>query len=230
MIKEKLLKIFFRGSYFGDQFCTFHNSDFIHEKNFKNSYKYSTLITKLKPNIHYRIHQLAWAAQNSLNLKGDFFELGSGRGFSMLAVLNYIKWNRYNKKLYLFDTFSSYKIDEFGNRLNRKSDYYATSFKNIKKNFSKFKNIYFEKGDVFQTLNKYVDKKIAFLHIDLNYAEAEIYSLKLLWNSIVKNGFIILDDYAYRGRERQYKHLNILSKKLNFNILSTLAGQGIIVK
>jgi hypothetical protein len=200
------------------------------EKNFKNSYKYSTLTTKLEPNIHYRIHQLVWAAQNSLNLTGDFFELGCGKGFSMLAVLNYIKWNRYNKKLYLFDTFSSYKIDEFGKRQNKKSNYYATSFENTKNNFSKFKNIYFEKGDVFQTLNKYKFKKISFLHIDLNFAEAEIYSLELLWNSIVKNGFIILDDYAYRGRERQYKYLNILSKKLNFHILSTPSGQGIIIK
>ena len=62
------------------------------------------------------------------------------------------------------------------------------------------------------------------------FTEADIYSLELLWNSIVKNGFIILDDYSYRGRERQYKYLNILSKKLNFHILSTPSGQGIIIK
>ena len=230
MIRKTLLKLAFRNGYFGDQFCTLHNYNFITEKNFQNSYEYSSLTTKLQPNIHYRVHQLIWAAQNSLKLKGNFVELGVGKGFSMLAVLNYIKWNRFDKKLYLFDSFSPFKVNEYGKKTSKKSIYYANSFENTKKNFSKFKNIHFVQGDIFQTLIKYKSYKISFLHVDLNYAEVEVYSLELLWNSIVKGGIIILDDYCYINRHRQYKKINSLAKKLNFNILSTPSGQGIIVK
>ena len=101
---------------------------------------------------------------------------------------------------------------------------------NTKKNFKNFKRINFVKGDVFQTLKKFKKLKISLLHIDLNYAEAEVYSLKLLWKNITKGGVIILDDFAYQGRLRQYIYINKLAKRLNFSILTVPSGQGIIIK
>ena len=45
-----------------------------------------------------------------------------------------------------------------------------------------------------------------------------------------KGGVILLDDYACAGHEKQYNAMNVLAKKLNFEILSTPTGQGIIIK
>ena len=81
------------------------------------------------------------------------------------------------KKLYLFDTFSSYKVDEFGKLLLINLNFMQNLLK-IQKIFNKFKNIHFVKGDIFQTLSKYKKLKISLLHLDLNYAEAEVYALK----------------------------------------------------
>ena len=52
----------------------------------------------------------------------------------------------------------------------------------------------------------------------------------IFWKNISKGGVIILDDFAYQGRERQFLYISKLAKKLNFNILIVPSGQGIIIK
>ena len=64
----------------------------------------------------------------------------------------------------------------------------------------------------------------------MNYAEAEVYALKIFWKNISPGGIIILDDFAYIGRERQSYYISKLSRKLGFNILIVPSGQGIVVK
>jgi hypothetical protein len=229
VIKNYINRVLYK--YVGDQFCTSHNVLFLRESNFKKSYNKACKTLGFDPNLHFRIHQIIWAAENARKIKGDFVEMGTGTGFSMLALLNYYKnWNLEKKKLYMFDTFSSYKRDELGNITSKKSKFYATSFESTKKNFYGFKRIHFVKGDIFETLPKYKKLRISLLHLDLNYAEAEVYALKTVWKNISQGGIIILDDYAYIGRERQYYHINKLSKKLCFKILTLPSGQGIVVK
>ena len=229
MIRKLFTRVFY--NYVGDGFCTSHNVAFLKNKNFTTAYKKACKVVGYDSRIHYRIHQIFWAGEYTRNIKGHIVELGTGTGFSMLALLNYLNnWNRSTKKLYLFDTFSPYKVNEFGELTSKKSKFYASSMENTKKNFKNFKRINFVKGDVFQTLKKFKKLKISLLHIDLNYAEAEVYSLKLLWKNITKGGVIILDDFAYQGRLRQYIYINKLAKRLNFSILTVPSGQGIIIK
>ena len=127
MIKNFLRNFLF--NYAGDQFCTSHNVFFLKDKNFQKAYNKACKIIGFDPNIHFRIHQIIWASQNVRKIPGDIVELGTGTGFSMLALLNFYKnWNSEKKKLYLFDTFSSYKVDEFGKITSNKSKFYAKSF------------------------------------------------------------------------------------------------------
>ena len=229
MIKNLVRKLLY--NYVGDQFSTSHNVLFLKDKKFKIAYNKACNTIGFDPNIHFRIHQIIWAAKNVHKIPGDIVEIGTGTGFSMLALLNYYKsWNKEKKNLYLFDTFSSFKVDEFGKTTPNKSKFYATSFEHTKTNFKNFKRVHFIKGDVFKTLIKYKKLKISMLHLDLNYAEAEVYSLKNFWKNISKGGIVILDDFAYIGRERQSYYINKLSKKMGFNILIVPSGQGIIVK
>lgn len=218
-------------NYVGDGFCTSHNVAFLKDKDFIKAYNKACKIVGHDSKIHFRIHQLFWAGKYTKKIKGDIVEVGTGTGFSMLALLNYFKnWNKNIKKLYLFDTFLPYKVDEFGKLTSNKSKFYAASFDKTQSNFKNFDRVNFVKGDVFKTLNKYRNLKISLLHIDLNYAEAEVYSINFFWKNISKGGVIILDDFAYQGRERQYLYISKLAKKLNFNILIVPSGQGIIIK
>ena len=98
------------------------------------------------------------------------------------------------------------------------------------RNFSEFSNVNVIEGLLPETLIKLTSNAIAFLHIDLNHAEPEVATLKELWPKITDGGIIILDDYAWLGREKQYIAMNKLAKELGFSILTTPTGQGIIIK
>ena len=62
----------------------------------------------------------------------------------------------------------------------------------------KFKNINLIKGNIIQTLPKFLNKKkikISLLHLDLDLFEPTIFALEKLYNKVKKGGIILLDDY-----------------------------------
>ena len=73
------------------------------------------------------------------NIIGDIVEVGTGTGFSMLALLNYLKnWNKKKKNSIYLIHFSPYKVDEFGKLTSNKSKFYASSFEKTQSNFKNF--------------------------------------------------------------------------------------------
>ena len=103
-------------------------------------------------------------------------------------------------------------------------------FQELQKTFANYKRVKLIKGKVPEILEDVKTEKIAFISIDMNNAFAEIKCIEYFWNKITKHGVVLLDDYAYMGRNRQFVYLNKLAKKLNFNILTVPSGQGIIIK
>src|SRR5262245_5877845 len=66
----------------------------------------------VKSNDHYkaihlewRIHVACWAAQNALNVRGDFVECGVCDGFTSVAICNYVDFNSTGRYFWLFNTF-----------------------------------------------------------------------------------------------------------------------------
>ena len=214
---------------------TIHNTGFKDTQVFINSneraQKSAGFYRKPSEDKSWVIHQIIWAGSHCIKLKGDFVECGTGKGVLMSALLESLpNWDDSEKKLWLFDTFSSLEINEDGESIGRINKGYASSYSDTVKNFSKFSNVNIIKGLLPETLIKLTSNKIAFLHIDLNHAEPEVATLKELWPKITDGGIIILDDYAWRGRERQYIAMNKLAKEIGFSILTTPSGQGIIIK
>ena len=220
--------------YSGDEIATGSILDFLGENSFISSYKRMRVASREvnDPGLHFRVHQILWAAQHCFNLEGDFVECGTGRGMMMSAMLEKLeKWNLTDKKLYLFDTFEPFGIDpntgindkKFGVR-----DTYAKSLSDVKNNFSEWKHINFIVGFIPDTLLSVAIEKVAFLHIDLNHAAAEIAALRYFWPKVVDGGIIVLDDYAQVLLQNQA--MNYLAAELGFSILTTGTGQGIIVK
>ena len=218
-----------------DGMKTIHNTGFMDSQVFINSNKRAQksrgFYLKPSKNIPWRIHQLIWAGSHCIKLKGDFVECGTGKGVCMSALLESLpNWNNSGKKIWLFDTFSPLMINEEGERIDRINKGYASSYSDTVKNFSDFSNVNVIEGLLPETLTKLTSNEIAFLHLDLNHAEPEVATLKELWPRITDGGIIILDDYAWLGRERQYIAMNKLSKEFGFSILTTPTGQGIIIK
>ena len=215
--------------------ATSNNCDFLYTDKFKKAYaRCCKSFGSSSLNIQWRIHQALWCASIVRHLEGDIIEFGVGNGLVMSSVLEvYDDWERSNKKLFLVDTFSPYNINELSGKQEEHQSinpFYAKSLNYVKSNFAAFKNVEFVVGFIPNILPTIKVDKISFVHIDMNYSVPEVAALEFFWEKIVKGGIILLDDYAYKGHNDQYHAMNMLAKKLNFEILSTPTGQGIIIK
>ena len=221
-------------NYSGDEIATGSILSFMDEDLFKASYKRMRVASREvnDPGLHFRVHQILWAAHNSFKLDGDFVECGTGRGMMMSAALHSLEnWNTADKNLYLCDTFQPFGIDPETGRNDERfgvRDTYARSLNDVEANFSEWKRINFVVGFVPDSLQSVAIEKVSFLHIDLNNAAAEVGALRYFWPKVVKGGIIVLDDYAQVLEQNEA--MAALSNELGFLILTTGTGQGIIVK
>lgn len=219
-----------------DGIATRHNMSFIKDNDFSSLYKNASITSGVKNDFYLRIHQALWCSCLAIKIDGDFVELGTGRGLIFLAIANKLKSLNINKNIYLFDTFLPNKTDSItGEQSNNniKSAFYANDINATKENFKIHKNVNLIQGKCPDSLKEIFPQrssKISFIHIDLNFHEAEINSLEYLWDFILPGGVILLDDYANFGRDIQYRAFNNFFKKHNTEILSTASGQGIAIK
>jgi len=184
------------------------------------------------PGLQWRVHQAMWCAANCMKIDGDFVECGTGKGLMMSAVLDSLpNWNTSVKRLLLFDTFSPFGIDpSSGKNLEEHGvrGTYASNIEEVAQNFSEWQRVELIQGFLPETLAQGKIEKIAFLHVDLNHAPAEVAVVRALWSSIQRGGIMLLDDYAQV--QQQNDAMNQLAKELSFEILTTASGQGIVVK
>jgi hypothetical protein len=184
------------------------------------------------PGLQWRVHQAMWCASNCMNVEGDFVECGTGKGLMMSAVLDSLpSWNTSTKRMLLFDTFSPFGIDPSSGRNLEEHGVrgtYASNIEDVAQNFSEWQRVELIEGFLPETLPQGKIEKIAFLHVDLNHAPAEVAVVRALWAKVQIGGFMLLDDYAQV--EQQNSAMNQLSEELSFKILTTASGQGIVVK
>ena len=156
---------------------------------------------------HYEIYK------KISNISGDILELGVFRGCSLVrfATFRDLFKTNFNSKLYGFDDFGEF-TPQFGKKdkifikrwkedlkRNSNSDR-GISLKELKSILKKkkFKNVNLIKGNIIQTLPKFLNKKkikISLLHLDLDLFEPTIFALEKLYNKVKKGGIILLDDY-----------------------------------
>ena len=220
-----------------DGMATIHNVGFLQEPHFQAAYERAVAAMPFDYEIPWRVHQALWAANVASNLPGkpSFVELGTGRGFIMTSVMEYLSFSNTPEDMpscFLFDSFSPFvtngidqQSEEFG--LSR---YYADSYKAVAENFAEWPNVRLVKCFLPEGLDEVKLSPIGFLHIDLNASQIEIDCLKSLWNDLVPGAIVLLDDYAYRGYESAYLEMNNFAKDLGIRILTTASGQGIIIK
>jgi len=216
-----------------DGIATRHNDGFRYDTRFRKAYDRAVAASGWDYGVPYRVHQVLWCSRQAQKVDGDFVELGTGRGFMMSAVLtDFSNWNSSARSLHLFDSFKNSLPDDQGVQTSAgmPSPFYAKSIDEIRMNFSEWKRVKIHLGNVFDTVPEFTPTNVAFLHIDLNFYEPEIYGLRTLWSSIPRGGVILLDDYAFVSHEQQYGAMNKLGAELGFDILSTPTGQGIIIK
>ncbi len=227
-------------NYYGDGIATRHLVSFQEDTDFKIALASANEITPFKFSFEYRVAQLLWAGHhvNQFAVPGVVIELGTGYGYSMMALMNGVPLS--TRHFFLFDTFDPHYLDEFGNNspTKDKHPFYAPDLDTVKKNFQEYGNVTFIQGDCRVTLpemisshqsNPKIHFSIALLHIDLNFAKTEVEMFKLLYPHLSNNSVVIFDDYAQRNHKDQNLAVKQLAQEFGLNLLETPTGQGVAI-
>ncbi len=154
---------------------------------------------------HYELYK------KILGLPGEVFELGVYKAASLVRLATYrnLLENDYSRKIVGFDAFGKFPIDG----LSLKGDLdFIDRFEidggdglpkaTVEEIFEskKFQNVALIEGNVLQTLPAYLERypatRLALLHLDMDVKEPTAYALDILYDRVVPNGLIILDDYG----------------------------------
>lgn len=171
--------------------------------------------------------------KETMNLPGEIVECGVFKGASLarFAIFRDLFGNEYSREIIAFDTFgefpeAGYKPDEkYREQYVSAAGEESVSKEQMKKilnNKDCGENVSLVKGDVMETIPKYVENnphlKISLLNLDTDlYGPAKV-TLEKLYPKIVSGGIVILDNYGtFPGETKaidEYFKKNSLDKKI----------------
>ena len=99
-----------------------------------------------------------------------------------------------------------------------------------KSRFRDFNNVTVTQGKIPDILSVVSPSKIAFMHLDLNNASAEIGALEVLFDRMVPGAVLVLDDYGWLAYRAQKEAEDPWFEKLGYRILELPTGQGLLIK
>lgn len=235
-ISEKILRTNrHKPTYNQDGLTTLHNNGFMKDPDFIRAEKAGSG-TGSWANVHWRVHTILWAANQCMQVDGDFVECGTNKGGFARAIIDYVDLAAAGKDFYLLDTFEGLaeKLLTDEEKAAGKKEHFADVYKDcyslVVDTFAPFKFVKIIKGMVPDTLEKVTSDRIAFLSVDMNSVVPEIAALNYFWDKLSKGGIIVLDDYAYVTCDLQYKAHNAWAAEKGIKILTLSTGQGLIVK
>ena len=182
---------------------------------------------------HWNLQTVLWATQSTLRLDGEFVELGVFKGHTTAFVAEYLGFQNLPKTWYLYDTFEGIPEDQLdtGWSDNNVAAYSESfDFEEVRERFAPYPNIRIIKGRVPEILAEESPQKIAFLHMDLNNATAEVQALDVLYDRIVPGGIIVFDDYVWSVSRRQRVAEDAWCAARGLKILALPTGQGLLIK
>ena len=184
--------------------------------------------TPVELSLLWRQHVLCWAAKQCSRLEGDFVEAGCYKGFTAKLISDYVEFDKHPRKTYyLYDAFE-HSADMAHHAM---PDHGEGLYAQVCRRFSKYQNVRVIKGLVPDSFLQGVPERVAFMHIDMNNAPAEIAVLDVLYDRLLPGGMIVFDDYGWLGYHPQQEAEDLwLSSRGAERILELPTGQGLLVK
>ncbi|RNE93227.1 class I SAM-dependent methyltransferase [Marichromatium sp. AB32] len=176
--------------------------------------------------IIWRTYVLCYFARLATHLPGDFLEVGAYQGNTANVIADWIDIESSDKKYWLYDAFEHTGI-EANHALPGHS---PELFEEVKKRFRNYKSIHVIKGHVPNSFSQGFPESIAFAHIDLNQAPAEVATLERVLPILTPGGIIVLDDYGWHGYRAQKEAEDPLLARFGLSALELPTGQGLVIK
>lgn len=215
------------GIYTGDNLFTYHrNLGFLDDEKFMSAFnKHASTLEE--QGLLWRLSTVTWAALNGMRLDGDFVEIACYKGTTARIVCDYLDLAAYPKRqYYLYDLFEHdasmqhHSMPEHGENL----------YEQVKQRFSDVPNVVVTQGKVPDILTEVAPQKIAFIHLDLNSADAEVGALEILFDRMVPGAVMILDDYGWLAYREQKLAEDPWFAKRGYRVLELPTGQGLLIK
>jgi len=179
----------------------------------------------------WRLHVLCWAAESALAVEGDFVECGVFKGLSTSVVAHYLDFGKRDRTWYLYDTFAGIPAEQLdAGRSNPKEYQDAGLYPSVVRRFAAYSNIRVNQGRVPEVLAQSSPQRIAFMHIDMNSAAAEVAALEVLFDRMTPGGLLVLDDYGWYWYRDQKKAEDPFFLKRGLKVLELPTGQGLVLK
>ncbi len=215
-----------QGIYTGDNLFTFgRNLGFLNEQEFAEAIS-ANISDEVEKSIVWRLHTLCWASKFCLGKPGDYVECGTYQGFCMRVVCDYLKFGEVDKKMYLYDLFEHNEAMPHHAMPEHGPDLYGR----VLQRFEDLSNVTITQGKVPDSFEQALPEVVAFAHIDMNSAEAEIAALEVLWDRVTPGGIVVLDDYGWAAYQAQQIAEDEFMAERGYSILELPTGQGLVIK
>lgn len=212
--------------HFGDNMFLFQrNNSMLNDQPFMHSWE-NNAITAPDRTIIWRRYILAMAAFHCQHLEGDFVECGAYQGVGAKTVIDYLGGKDFPKTFWLYDMFEhnekmkNHAMQGHGPQLHAQ----------VIERFKDYPNVKIFKGFLPDVLAEGCPEKIAYLHLDLNQAPAEIATLDALFERVVPGGMIILDDYEMVFYRAQKLAEDTWFAKRGYKVFPLPTSQGFVIK
>jgi len=215
------------GTYAGDNLFTYHrNLGFLEDQKLMDAFK-KHAATEVEQAVLWRISVVLWGVRNGLRLEGDFVECACYKGTTARIVCDAIDFGSLqDRHYYLYDLF-----DHDPNLPHHAMPEHSKQLYGwVKERFSDLPNVTVTQGKVPDVLEDVAPKKIAFMHLDLNNADAEVGALDVLFDRMVPGAVLLLDDYGWLAYRAQKDAEDPWFAKRGYRVLELPTGQGLIIK
>jgi hypothetical protein len=215
------------GAHFADNLFTWgRNNSMLDDEEFVNAWENNAESNSDKA-IIWRRYILACAGHHCVQLNGDFVECGAYTGVGVKTVIDYLGGREFPKTFWLYDLFEHDPVmlhpamPEHGSDLHER----------VKRKFSSYPQVKVFKGSIPNVFKGQCPASIAYLHIDLNEAPAEIAALDALFDRVVPGGIVVLDDYEWAGIYRAQKQAeDPWFEYRGYRVIPLPTGQGLVIK
>ncbi len=225
-IMNEAIELVSPGYYFSDNFFTWgRNLSCFDDENFVEAWKNNIAIDS-DIGIMWRRYIMACSAFHAVQLEGDFVECGVFQGSGIKTVMDYLGGKEFPKTFWGYDTYDYNPVENHENEFQKEG-----FFESVLARFEGYDQVKLVKGFIPDAFEQNIPEKIAYLHIDLNNAAAELHSLDYLFDRVVSGGVIILDDYEWSGIYRPQKQAeDPWFDARGYRVTPLPTGQGIIYK
>ena len=176
--------------------------------------------------IAWRRYILACAGYHCVQLDGDFVECGAYTGVGVKTVVDYLGGTAFPKTFWAYDLFeheewmAHHAMPEHGPTLETR----------VRSKFDAYSQVRIFKGPIPEVFDGQSPEAIAYLHIDLNEAPAEVAALESLFDRVVPGGIVILDDYEWSAYRGQKLAEDPWFEARKYRVFPLPTGQGIVLK